>query len=215
MKKQVKEIVELLSAEYPDAECELRHENPFQLLIATVLSAQTTDVKVNEVTKPIFEQYPDLQGFLTLTQDEIETKIKKLGLYRNKAKNIYLLCRQLLDNFQGQVPKEMKDLTSLAGVGRKTANVVMSNAFGYPAIAVDTHVFRVSNRIGLAKAKDVTKTEEQLMKALDKDIWTQMHHVLIFHGRRCCSSRKPECSRCVVQDKCRYYKELKAKEKDT
>lgn len=212
MDAQVQRIVGALCEEYPDAQCELNHKTPFQLLIATVLSAQTTDVKVNQVTAPLFEGYPTLDEFLTLSQEEIETAIKKLGLYRNKAKNIYLLCRQLKENFNGEVPQEMKDLVSLAGVGRKTANVVMSNCFDYPAIAVDTHVFRVSNRIGLAKAKDVLATEKQLMEALDKEIWTLMHHVIIFHGRRCCSARKPECHRCVVREYCHYYKGLEKME---
>lgn len=212
MTKKVKSIIDDLTLEYPDAACELNHESPFQLLIATVLSAQTTDKKVNEITAVMFKEHPDLQSFLEMTQGEIENYIKKLGLYRNKAKNIYQLCRQLQEEFGGEVPKEMKELISLAGVGRKTANVVMSNAFGYPAIAVDTHVFRVSNRIGLAKAKNVSETEKQLMKAIKKDLWTFTHHLLIFHGRRCCTARKPNCEVCILKDRCNFYK-LESKKK--
>lgn len=209
MKKKTREILEKLKEEYPDASCELNHKSPFQLLVATILSAQTTDKKVNEVTESLFEEYPDLDSFLNLTQEEIEERIKKIGLYRNKAKNIYIMCRQLKENFNGEVPKTMEQIVSLAGAGRKTANVVLSNAFGVPAIAVDTHVFRVSNRIGLAKAKDVQETENQLMKELPKKEWSLAHHLLIFHGRRCCYARKPNCSECVINDKCNYYKENK------
>jgi endonuclease-3 len=209
MKKKTREILEKLKAEYPDASCELNHKSPFQLLVATILSAQTTDKKVNEVTASLFEEYPDLDSFLNLTQEEIEERIKKIGLYRNKAKNIYIMCRQLKETFNGEVPKTMEQIVSLAGAGRKTANVVLSNAFGVPAIAVDTHVFRVSNRVGLAKAKDVQETENQLMKELPKKEWSLAHHLLIFHGRRCCYARKPNCSECVINDKCNYYKENK------
>ncbi|QLY80966.1 endonuclease III [Clostridium intestinale] len=209
MKKKTREILEKLKTEYPDASCELNHKSPFQLLVATILSAQTTDKKVNEVTESLFEEYPDLDSFLNLAQEEIEERIKKIGLYRNKAKNIYIMCRQLKETFNGEVPKTMEQIVSLAGAGRKTANVVLSNAFGVPAIAVDTHVFRVSNRIGLAKAKDVQETEDQLMKELPKKEWSLAHHLLIFHGRRCCYARKPNCSECVINDKCNYYKENK------
>lgn len=208
MKKKTKEVLELLKEEYPDAKCELEHETPFQLLVSTILSAQTTDKKVNEVTATLYKDYPDLEAFLTLTQEELESRIKTIGLYKNKAKNILTMCRQLRDNFDGQVPSTMEGITSLAGAGRKTANVVLSNAFGVPAIAVDTHVFRVSNRIGLAKAKTVELTEEQLMKELPKKEWSLTHHLLIFHGRRCCYARKPDCGRCVIREKCDYYKEI-------
>lgn len=208
MKKNVKEILELLKEEYPDAKCELDYSTPFQLLVATILSAQTTDKKVNEVTEELFKEYPTVDDFLKLSQEELENKIKKIGLYRNKAKNILLMCRQLKENFKGEVPNTMESITSLAGAGRKTANVVLSNAFGVPAIAVDTHVFRVSNRIGLAKADNVEDTEEQLRKNIAKKEWSLAHHLLIFHGRRCCTARKPECERCIIRDYCNYYKEL-------
>ena len=208
MKKNVKEILELLKTEYPDAKCELDYSTPFQLLVATILSAQTTDKKVNEVTEELFKEYPTVDDFLELSQEELENRIKKIGLYRNKAKNILLMCRQLKENFKGEVPDTMEGITSLAGAGRKTANVVLSNAFGVPAIAVDTHVFRVSNRIGLAKADNVEDTEEQLRKNIAKKEWSLAHHLLIFHGRRCCTARRPECERCIIKDYCNYYKEI-------
>lgn len=208
MNAKNKKIIELLMAEYPDAKCELEHENPFQLLVATILSAQTTDKKVNEVTKDLFKEYPTLDEFLLLTQGELENRIKQIGLYRNKAKHIYTMCRQLKEEFNGEVPNTMDGITSLAGAGRKTANVVLSNAFGVPSIAVDTHVFRVSNRIGLANADNVLDTELQLQKAISKKLWSLAHHLIIFHGRRCCYARNPNCGECVIKDYCKYYKNV-------
>ena len=193
MKKRTKEILEILKEEYPDARCELNHETPFQLLVATILSAQTTDRKVNEVTETLFKEYPDLDAFLTLTVEELESRIKQIGLYRTKAKNINRMCHQLKEKFNGEVPRTMEELTSLAGAGRKTANVVLSNAFGVPSIAVDTHVFRVSNRLGLANADNVLETEKQLQKELPKKEWSITHHLLIFHGIYCCIERRPNC----------------------
>ena len=209
MKKKTKEILEILKEEYPDAKCELNHENPFQLLVATILSAQTTDKKVNQVTETLFKDYPDLDAFLTLDVEELEQRIKQIGLYRSKAKNIIMMCNQLKEKFNGEVPRTMEELTSLAGAGRKTANVVLSNAFGVPSIAVDTHVFRVSNRLGLAKADNVLDTEVQLQKELPKKEWSLTHHLLIFHGRYCCIARNPKCYQCKLTDKCNYYKEIK------
>lgn len=208
MNAKNKKIIELLMAEYPDAKCELDYENPFQLLVATILSAQTTDKKVNEVTKDLFKEYPTLDEFLLLTQGELENRIKQIGLYRNKAKHIYTMCRQLKENFNGEVPNTMEGITSLAGAGRKTANVVLSNAFGVPSIAVDTHVFRVSNRIGLANADNVLDTELQLQKAISKKLWSLAHHLIIFHGRRCCYARNPNCGECIIKDDCKYYKNI-------
>ena len=155
MKKRTKEILEILKEDYPDAKCELNHESPFQLLVATILSAQTTDKKVNEVTETLFRDYPDLDAFLTLSVEELEERIKQIGLYRSKAKNLVMMCNQLKEKFNGEVPKTMEEITSLAGAGRKTANVVLSNAFGVPSIAVDTHVFRVSNRLAMANSDNV------------------------------------------------------------
>lgn len=203
-KNNTKEILDILEKTYPDAECELVHRNPFELLIATVLSAQTTDKKVNQVTKVLFDKYKTPKDFANLKQEELETEIKEIGLYRNKAKNIIALCKMLISDYNGEVPKTKEELVKLPGVGRKTANVVVSNAFGVPAIAVDTHVFRVSNRIGLAESEDVTETEEQLMKGIPQDRWTKAHHLLIFHGRRTCAARKPKCEECTIAQHCKY-----------
>lgn len=204
MKKRTKEVLEILKEEYPDAKCELNYETPFQLLVATILSAQTTDKKVNEVTKTLFKDYPDVDAFLTISQEELEDRIKQIGLYRNKAKNLIMMVHQLKENFGGEVPKTMEGITSLAGAGRKTANVVLSNAFGVPSIAVDTHVFRVSNRIGLAHSDNVLETEKQLQKELPKKEWSLTHHLLIFHGRRCCSSQRPKCFECPLNHLCKW-----------
>lgn len=206
MKARTKKIVEILKETYPDAQCELNYETPFQLLVATILSAQTTDKKVNEVTETLFRDYPDVDAFLKLTNDELEERIKQIGLYRNKSKNLILMVRQLKEKFNGEVPDTIEGITSLAGAGRKTANVVLSNAFGVPSIAVDTHVFRVSNRLGLAHSDNVLEVEKQLQKELPKKEWTLMHHMLIFHGRRCCTARKPKCSECPLNTVCTYYK---------
>ena len=196
--EKVNKVLNILKELYPDAKCELNYGTPFQLLVATALSAQTTDKKVNAVTETLFKEYPDVDSFLTLTQEEIEDRIKTIGLYRNKAKNLLKMCHQLKENFNGEVPDTMEGITSLAGAGRKTANVVLSNAFGVPAIAVDTHVFRVSNRIGLAHAKNVDDTEKQLQNNIPKEEWSLAHHLIIFHGRRCCYARKPDCENCAI-----------------
>jgi len=198
-------VIEKLSETYPEAKCELNFGNTFQLLVATILSAQSTDKKVNEITEELFKQYKTPEDFLTMTQAELEEKIKKIGLYRNKAKNIHEMCRILLTKFDGKVPDNMDDLISLPGVGRKTANVVLSNGFGIPAIAVDTHVYRVSNRIGLAESNNVDETEKQLMNVLPRDKWSLAHHLLIWHGRRICEARKPKCSICPIADNCDYF----------
>lgn len=209
MKQKTRQILELLKEEYPDAQCELNYKTPFQLLVATILSAQTTDEKVNQVTETLFRDYPDVDAFLTISQEELEERIKTIGLYRSKAKNLLMMCKQLKENFNGEVPKTMEGITSLAGAGRKTANVVLSNAFGVPSIAVDTHVFRVANRIGLADSEDVYEVEMQLQKELPKKEWSNAHHLIIFHGRRCCSARNPRCCQCVIKDLCKYNKQNK------
>ncbi len=205
MTERVQKIYELLKEEYPDVHCELNYQTPLQLLTATVLSAQTTDRQVNRVTEKLFAEHPDLDTLLELSEEELENYIHSLGFYHTKARNLYRLFRELADRFQGEVPQTMQELTSLPGVGRKTANVVLANAFGIPAIAVDTHVFRVSNKIGLVHASNVRETEKQLQNALDPEIWSLMHHLLIFHGRRCCSARSPQCERCVIRQYCEYY----------
>jgi len=211
MKARTKKIIDILKETYPDAKCELDHETPLQLLVATILSAQTTDKKVNEVTKDLFRDYPDLDAFLTLENDELEERIKQIGLYRNKSKNLILMFRQVKEKFNGEVPKTMEEIISLAGAGRKTANVVLSNAFNVPAIAVDTHVFRVSNRLGLANSENVLKVEMQLQQEIPKKEWTFMHHLLIFHGRRCCTARNPKCTECPLNEVCKYENKSKLK----
>ena len=211
MKARTKKIVEILKETYPDAKCELNYETPLQLLVATILSAQTTDKKVNEVTEGLFKDYPDLDAFLTITNDELEERIKQIGLYRNKAKNLIMMFNQVKEKFNGEVPQTMEGITSLAGAGRKTANVVLSNAFGVPSIAVDTHVFRVSNRLGLANSESVLEVEKQLQKELPKKEWSLMHHMLIFHGRRCCTARNPKCSECPLNNECKYDNKTRTK----
>lgn len=203
MTKKTERILQGLREAYPDVRCELNFETPLQLLTATVLSAQTTDRQVNKVTEVLFRDCPGLEALLALSEEEIAQYIHTLGFYNTKARNLFKLFRQLADQFGGEVPRTMEELTTLPGVGRKTANVVMSNAFGIPAIAVDTHVFRVSNRIGLANATTVEETEKQLQKAIRKDLWSLSHHLLIFHGRRCCSARGPKCEECGISQDCR------------
>lgn len=212
MKQRTKIILDTLKQLYPDAKCELNYETPFQLLVATILSAQTTDKKVNEVTKDLFKEYPDVDAFLTLSIEELEARIKQIGLYRTKAKNLMIMCNQLKNNFGGEVPQTMEEIITLAGAGRKTANVVLSNAFGVPSIAVDTHVFRVSNRLGLADSDSVLEVEKQLQAELPKKEWSLAHHLLIFHGRRLCIARNPKCGECPLKNRCKQYKDIRRKD---
>lgn len=203
-KVPVRQILDLLTERYPQAHCELNFNTPFQLLVATILSAQTTDQKVNEVTEELFKDYGTPERLITLSEEELAKKIKTIGLYKTKSKNLLQTTRILLEKYGGEVPRSMEELISLPGVGRKTANVVLSNAFGIPAIAVDTHVFRVSNRIGLADSDDVLKTEKQLMEIIPRSEWSFAHHLLIWHGRRICHARNPKCMECPVFSLCRY-----------
>ena len=197
-------IIQRLSEEYPDARPALEFGNNFELLIAVMLSAQCTDERVNKVTRELFKDYNTPEKFLTLTVEELGSKIFSCGLYRSKAEHILSTCRALVDRFGGEVPSEIEDLRTLDGVGRKTANVVYSVGMGGDAIAVDTHVFRVSNRIGLAKASNVLATEKQLMARIDKSLWSRSHHYLIYHGRRVCKAQRPACKTCVLRDLCEY-----------
>ena len=194
----VLDVLSELEELYPQASAELDFSNPFETVIATVLAAQCTDKRVNMVTARLFPKYPDARAMAQLTPQELEPMIQECGLYHTKARNIVELCRILVEKYDGQVPDTMEELTQLPGVGRKTANVVLANAFGKPAFAVDTHVFRVSNRIGLAHANNVVDTEKQLMQAVPMDRWSHTHHLLIWHGRRCCTARKPACERCPI-----------------
>ncbi|HOC09692.1 MAG TPA: endonuclease III, partial [Bacillota bacterium] len=179
-----KTVLDILEKTYPDATTELVHKNPYELLIATMLSAQTTDKQVNKVTPGLFERFPDAKALAEADISEIESLIKTCGFYKSKARNIKEACRIIVEEYGGRVPQTMEELTDLPGVGRKTANVVLSNAFGVDAIAVDTHVFRVANRLGLAQSGDVRGTEEQLMENIPREKWSRAHHWLIHHGRR-------------------------------
>ena len=202
-KKQVNEILDRLEKEYPDAGCALEHMNVFELLICVVLSAQTTDVSVNKVSPQLFARYPDAKALAQADQEDVQEMIRQIGMYKTKSKNIINLSRELCEKYDGQVPDDYDSLVALPGVGRKTANVVLAVGFGRQRIAVDTHVFRVTNRIGLVKEKDVLRTEMALMKALPEERWSRAHHSFIFHGRRCCRARKPECERCCLSDLCK------------
>ena len=189
---------------YPDAKPALHFQNPYQLLVAVILSAQCTDVKVNAVTPALFAAYPDAHALAKADPLDVEGYIRTCGLYHNKAKNLVATANALVNQYGGEVPADHEKLTQLPGVGRKTANVVMSCAFGADAIAVDTHVFRVSNRLGLADANDVLKTEQQLMQNIPKNKWSLAHHWIIFHGRRVCAARKPDCENCTLRTWCEY-----------
>lgn len=195
---QVNEILDKLESQYPDAGCALDHGSVFQLLVSVVLSAQTTDKSVNIVTKDLFATYPDAASLAQARQEDVEPMIRRIGMYKTKSKNILALAKQLVEKYDGQVPEDYDALIQLPGVGRKTANVVLAVGFGHQRIAVDTHVFRVSNRIGLVEEKDVLKTELALMKTLPEERWSRSHHSLIFHGRYCCHARKPDCENCVI-----------------
>ena len=191
-------VLEELEELYPQAGAELNFTNPFETVVATVLAAQCTDKRVNMVTARLFPRYPDAKTMAQLTPEELEPMIQECGLYHNKARSIVELSRMLVEKYDGRVPDTMEELVALPGVGRKTANVVLANAFGQQAFAVDTHVFRVSNRIGLAHAANVQETERQLMAAVPRERWSHTHHLLIWHGRRCCAARKPACERCPI-----------------
>lgn len=199
-----RKILDILASMYPDAHCELNFRNPFELLIATILSAQSTDRQVNKVTERLFAKYPTPQDFLSLSEEELAEEIRGLGLYRNKSKNILQTCRILVEQYGGEVPAEREALEKLPGVGRKTANVVLSNAFGIPALAVDTHVHRVSNRLGLATSNNPLETEKQLTRRIPREEWSIAHHRLIWHGRRICSARNPKCGICDLAPYCRF-----------
>lgn len=196
------EALRRLAAAYPDAKPALEYRTPFELLVSTMLAAQCTDRQVNKCTRVLYEKYNTPAQFAALTEEQLEPYIKSCGFFRAKGKNILATSRLLVERYGGQVPSDRDALTQLPGVGRKTANVVVSNAFGIPAIAVDTHVFRVSNRIGLADAKTVEKTEEQLMARIPQKDWSAAHHWLIYHGRQVCGAKKPRCEGCCVACVC-------------
>ncbi len=205
-KEEIEFVIAELEKMYPDAKAELDFTNPFELLIATILSAQCTDVRVNIVTADLFKIVKEPLDIVAMPLKELQDHIRTCGLYQTKAKNIKKTCEILAAEHDSIVPDDREILVTLPGVGRKTANVVVSNAFDQPAIAVDTHVYRVSNRLGLAHSENVLETEKQLMKRLPKEIWSKTHHTLIFHGRRKCKARKPDCETCPVRSVCLYYK---------
>lgn len=202
MNKKVARALSALDALYPDPKTELHYQTPFQLLVATILSAQCTDTRVNLITPRLFARFPDATAMAEASVESIEELIRDCGLYHTKARNIKSTAMRLVERWQGQVPTNRDVLMSLPGVGRKTANVVVSNAFGQDAIAVDTHVFRVAHRLGWSKAKDADGTERDLMRILPKHTWSKAHHWLILHGRRVCQARRPRCGDCVLADDC-------------
>jgi endonuclease-3 len=203
-KAQMRRILDTLAEMFPDAHCELHHSNPFELTIAVLLSAQCTDALVNKVTPHLFAKYKTPEDYLSVPLEELEQDIRSIGLYRNKAKNIQKLARMLLEEYGGEIPQEHSELVKLPGVGRKTANVVVSTAFGVPAIAVDTHVERVSKRLGIARWKDTPlQVEETLMKKVPRDEWSITHHRMIFFGRYHCKAQNPQCQVCPLLDMCR------------
>lgn len=201
------EIFRRLEARYPNAKPALNYENAFQLLVATILSAQCTDVRVNQVTASLFVHYPDARALAAADLEELSREIHSCGCYRVKAKNLIGTAKMLCQDYAGEVPPLMEALTKLPGVGRKTANVVLSNAFDIPGLAVDTHVFRVSHRLGLSDAKDPEGTESQLCALIPREKWGKAHHWLIYHGRQVCSARAPKCGDCLLADLCPFYKE--------
>jgi len=208
-KKRVKEIIRILSKEIPDSRIALRFSNPLELLIATILSAQCTDVKVNQVTEGLFKRYRSAGDYASTNLERFEEEIRPTGFYRNKAKSIVKCSQELVARFGGEVPASLDDLVTLPGVGRKTANVILGNAFGIPGIVVDTHVQRVSQRIGLTKKTDPVKIEFDLMEVVPKTEWTHFSNLLIWHGRRTCVARKPLCEQCSVRKGCDYGSKLK------
>ena len=195
-------LIERLEAAYPDAACALVHRDPFQLLVATILSAQCTDERVNKVTPGLFAKYPDAGAFAGAPLPDLERAVQSTGFFRAKARSIQECCRDLVAKHGGDVPKAMDALTALRGVGRKTANVVLGNAFGIPGVVVDTHVGRLSARLGLTREADPVKVESDLMALLPREEWTRFSHLLIHHGRAVCLARKPHCSRCGLSDLC-------------
>lgn len=201
-RKSALQTLALLEAAYPDAHCALHYHTPWQLLVATVLSAQCTDVRVNRVTPSLFERFPDPEAMAEADRGELETLIRSTGFFRNKALNLQLCAHQIVAQHGGSVPRTLDELVALPGIGRKTANVILGNAFGQPGMVVDTHVGRVSRRLGWAESLQPTAVEKELCELLPAEKWTQTSHVLIFHGRQCCRAQTAWCSRCPVGARC-------------
>jgi len=205
LKRRARRINKALAEKYPYAHAELDFRNPFELLVATVLSAQTTDVTVNQVTKVLFARWPDARSLAEADPVELEAILKPTGFFRAKAKNVLALCTRLVDDFDGEVPSRMKDLVTLPGVGRKTANVVLGNAFGVPGISVDTHFARLAKRFGWTQSEDPVQIEQDVGGLFERKEWTMLSHRVIFHGRRVCHARKPACGACPVANWCPTY----------
>jgi len=201
--QRVAAILAKLDQAYPDATCELNHKNAFELLIATILSAQCTDVRVNQVTVMLFQKYPDAKAFAYATPSELEQEIRPTGFFRNKTKSVMGASKGILENFRGEVPRTMEEILTLPGVARKTGNVVLGTAYGIPSgIVVDTHVQRIANRLDLTRNEDPKKIEQDLMQVIPKDKWIQFSHQIIWHGRRVCQARKPKCVECNMESLC-------------
>lgn len=208
-RKEAHEIAQILKENYPDLEPFLHAKNPFESLVATILSAQTTDRQVNKVTPALFAAYPDPEALSRAGEEEVMDHIRSIGFFRTKARNIILTAQKLVGDFGGKVPNTMEELMSLPGVGRKTANVVLANSFGQASMPVDTHVFRVSNRLGLSRSKNPEECEQDLRKILEEESWNYFHLSIIQHGRDICSARSPKCEICPLRDHCRYLDSLK------
>lgn len=202
MTENQRQVLAALKEIYKNIGTALRFHNPFELLVATILSAQSTDKQVNKVTQNLFAKYPDAKSIAALTPEQLAEEIKSIGLYKNKSKNIVAASKILVEQYDGQVPNTLEQLVELPGVGRKTANVVLSNAFGIPALAVDTHVFRVANRLKLTDSNDVLTSEKQLTALIPQEDWADAHHWLIWHGRLFCKARKPDCHKCQLHTIC-------------
>ena len=201
-KRRTGKSIVLLKKRYPDARCALNFKSPLELLVATILSAQCTDERVNKVTKNLFKKYKRVEDYTRAKPEILENDIRSTGFYKNKTKSIVKCCKKILENHEGKVPSTMEELVHLGGVGRKTANVVLGNAFGIPGIAVDTHVKRIAHRLGLTNNQDPVKIEYDLMELVPRKEWTQFSHLIIFHGRNTCMARKPLCAECVLKKLC-------------
>ena len=208
MKEKVKNILKILDEHYPDVKVALNYTNPLELLIATILSAQCTDERVNQITPYLFKKYPTAKDYATADLKTLEEDIKPTGFYKNKAKHIKECCQVLVEKYHGQVPANLEILTKLPGIGRKTANVVLGNAFDIPGIVVDTHVRRVAKRLGLTKHQDALKIEKDLMQLIPKEKWTKFSLQLTWHGRRICKARKPQCNKCPLHKWCDEYQKV-------
>ena len=208
-KELLSEIYRLLYQKYGKLHCTLNYNNPFELLVATILSAQCTDERVNQVTAALFKTFPDANAFAGAEAVDVENAIRTAGLFRNKAKSIIAASRRIIENFNGEVPADMESLTSLPGAGRKTANVVLGDAFGIPGFPVDTHVKRVLNRLGVTVSDEPEKIEAEVNAAIAPEYWVNLSHLLIMHGRETCRAGNPDCGHCLLNKICRYYKTKK------